>query len=123
MKEQIAKQVVEKLNNGLLQTVNDKISKELGVNANFKVKESNRWNEHQVYLEEDGTDTTSQLTATPLLRRMFKDAELYVRVGYSELENVIWFSVHISYNHKRGGSNGLELMDLAYDNDNNEVKF
>ena len=123
MKEEIAKQVVEKLNKGLLQIVNDKISKELGVKANFNITESNRWNEYQVYLKEDGIDTTSQLTATPLLRSMFKDAELYVRVGYSEVENVIWFSVYISYNHKSGGSNGLELLNLAYDNDNNEVKY
>lgn len=123
MKEQIAKQVVEKLNKGLLQKVNDKVSKELGVKVNFNVEESNRWNEYQVYLKEDGTDTTSQLTASPLLRSMFKDAELYVRVGYSEIENAIWFSVYISYNHRNGGFNGLELMNIAYDSDNNEVKF
>lgn len=123
MKKEISETVIGKLNNGLLQIVNDKISKELGVKANFTVKETNRWNDYQVILEEDGKDTTSQLTSSPLLRSMFKEAELYVRVGYSEIENEIWFSVHISYNHKNGGSNGLELMNLCYDTNNNEVKY
>ena len=60
------------------------------------------------------SDTYEQMTATPLLRQLFKMAELRIDVFRDENDpDWICFAVGISYQHNyRGGSNGHDLMGI-----------
>ena len=61
------------------------------------------------------SDTYEQMTATPLLRQLFKMAELRVDVYRDDVDpDWIHFRVGVSYNHNfGGGSNGHDLMAFA----------
>lgn len=67
-------------------------------------------------------DVKAQLTATPLLRAMFSDAELHARIFDVEKENVYVVEISIRYKHPDGGSNGLSnLLGVQIDKDTYEV--
>ena len=114
MKEEVKNSMVEKLNNGLLDTVKEVISDQLGVETSLEVEYAyyplSDW---VLKIVETGDETTKQLTASPLLSHLFAKASLIISVGYDEKVDAAVFSVVAKYDHNGGGSNGHALMRFA----------
>ena len=110
MNKETANNLVEKLNANM-GTISNILRENLGIDGKPFIKTSERTNgEVYVYIEEDA-DTTRHLTATPLLRQMFKKAGLCIRCWYDEQRDTCSFLVNVYYDHAyNGGSNGVELM-------------
>lgn len=116
MKEEVKNSMVEKLNNGLLDTVKEVISDQLGVETSLEVECAYyQFGECFLYLVERGNETSKQLTATPLLSHLFLMASLFISVEYDEKTDMATFSVAIKYDHNDGGSNAHGLMRFAVD--------
>jgi hypothetical protein len=116
MKEEVKNSMVEKLNNGLLDTVKEVISDQLGVETSLEVECAYyQFGECFLYLVERGNETSKQLTATPLLSHLFLMASLFISVEYDEKTDMATFSVSIKYDHNDGGSNSHGLMRFAVD--------
>lgn len=96
-----------------IETINEIVRENLGVDVHFRldVKKPSHTTEVYPCLVEDGSDTTRQLTATPLLRQIFADGNISVSCYYTKEENLGVFDVKIRYNHSfSSGSNGVDLM-------------
>lgn len=117
MNKETASKLIEKLNNHM-NTISDILRENLGiVGKPYITTSKSRLGELHVYIEED-EDTTRQLTASPLLRQMFKKAGLGIRCWYDEQSDVCSFTVNVYYDHAyNGGSNGIELMrfDISFE--------
>lgn len=105
--------------------INETVKNELGVNTKFEIiaNPSLRYkDEWFVYLEEkNNEETTRQMTATPLLAQMFKDA--YLRIRQSLFNGFITFEVEINYLHNfNGGTNGCSIMKFAINLDTKDVR-
>ena len=116
MKEEVKNSMVEKLNNGLLDTVKEVISDQLGVETSLEVEYAYYpFGEYFLNLVEKGDETSKQLTATPLLAHLFSKASLNISVEYDEKTDMATFSVAVKYDHNDGGSNAHGLMRFAVD--------
>ena len=115
MTEQQANELAAKLNGSLAVKISDIAFATLGVRTRFiaSVKRSYSMGGYYLQLEEDElSDATKlQLTATPLLRAMFTNGQLYMRTYLPE-PNTLKGEICISYKHHHSGSNGLS--GLAY---------
>lgn len=114
MKKEVKTSMVEKLNNGLLDTVKEVIRDQLGVETSFEVEYAYYpFCEYVLYIVEKGEETCKQLTATPILAHLFSKASLNISVEYDEKTDAAIFSVAVKYYHKDGGSNAHDLMRFA----------
>lgn len=115
MTQEKALELVQLINGTLKGTINGVVLNNLGVDTIFVAKATPDYRkDYYIEVEEQGGETTRQLTQTRLLSAMFDKAELYMRVFYNEEENELCFRVGISYHHTQGGSNGLgELLRFA----------
>ncbi len=113
MNKETANNLIEKLNVNM-GTISNILRENLGIDGKPFITTSERRNgEVYVCIEED-EDTTRQLTATPLLRQMFKKAGLCIRCWYDEQSDTCSFLVHVYYDHAFNcGSNGVELMRFS----------
>ena len=67
-----------------------------------------------------GSDICSQMTNTPLLRQLFKEAWLRIDVYYAVTDVV--FGISMSYKHNyNGGCNGHDLMAVGIVKETEEV--
>lgn len=123
MEKETKNQIVEMLNNGLLQKIEDTFNQELSMNCKFKIDDGyNTWNGYYMWLEETTSSAKEQLTATPLLRQMFDNAKIYGKVGYDAERSTIIFAWSIDYHHNfDSGSNGTSIMRFAYHTDTKEL--
>ncbi|MBO7314443.1 MAG: hypothetical protein J6U49_02135 [Alistipes sp.] len=112
MNSTTAKQLVARLNT-LMPRIKGLINDTLGVPADFTIWTAQRSNGTVVCASEAGTDTRSQLLATPLLRHIFKDGSL--RMRFDLFNDTIYCTVSIEYAHPNGGGNGRELMSFEID--------
>lgn len=106
-----------------LNTINETVKNELGVNTEFEINPEQRWNgEWIVRMEEKNHEETKrQMTATPLLAQLFSDAYLYIRPFL--FNEVLGFEVNINYDHNfNSGSNGCSLMRFSINLDTNELE-
>ena len=122
MKKEVLDKFVSHLNEGLLEKVNQAVSEKLGAEIKFEIKIHEMYNDFTITLEERGEEITKQLTATPLLKSMFKNANLWSQAWFNENNGEASFSIHIAYDHTRGGSNGLTLLDLLFNKNNEEFR-
>lgn len=104
-------------------TVSKVLREHLGITGEpFMTVRKNRYGEVYVYIEED-EETTRQLTATPLLRQMFKKAGLCIRCWGDGGDTEILFAVNVYYDHYySAGSNGVELMKFSINLATGEVR-
>ena len=66
------------------------------------------------------SDVYEQMTATPLLRQLFKMAWLNIQVW--DVDTDVVFSISIDYQHNfNGGSNGHDLMVVGVNKETGEV--
>lgn len=66
------------------------------------------------------SDTYEQMTATPLLRQLFK--MVYLRLNAWDAGKEVVFNVAIDYDHNyMGGSNGRDLMMVGINKETGEV--
>ena len=112
MKEQIKDKFVQDFNGGLKTLIDYIITHNVGFPTDFEASTSYYpWAGHVVTLTDKGNGATEALTATPILRQMFKDATLKACVGFDDEKNLWVLLVQIEYNHSfQSGSNGLDLM-------------
>ena len=113
MKKETAITFVEKLNANM-ELFSRILQENLGISGNLFITtcDNRAHTETNVFIEED-EDTTRQLTATPLLRQMFKKAGLGIRCFYNEKKDTGTFMVNIYYDHNfGGGSNGTSIMQF-----------
>lgn len=118
MKKEVFERLVERFNNGLLPIVDKAVSEYLGVNVKFELSESHRGNDYYLTLKENGEDVTKQLTASPLLKAMFKSGSLECSTGYDVEADKVGMRVSISYAHPGGGFNGRNLCMVEISKDN-----
>lgn len=124
MKEEVKNSMVEKLNNGLLDTVKEVISDQLGVETSLGVECAYyQFGECFLYLVESGNETSKQLTATTLLSHLFLMASLFISVEYDEKTDIAIFSVSVKYDHNDGGSNAHGLMRFTVDLKDNRINI
>lgn len=122
MKREEAEALVARMEKeNIVNIINGKMQEKLGVDVDFKlsVREDYR---HDCYisLKEGGEDSKRQLTSTPLLHSMFRDAEIYCDSYFypaegemtSHAEDELVGTIQISYHHPEGGGNGLRLARL-----------
>lgn len=114
--------IINKLNNGLLDAVKDTMYREFGSDFGLTITTYERYDNYYVTLEETNGASTTMCTGSPILRQLFKDTTILVRVYYNEEDNVVSFNVMLSYNHNyMGGSNGHELLSFGLNADNYEL--
>lgn len=116
MKEQFANQfIADFTDRGIKGVIESLVFQTLGVSVEFEVETAYYpWAGHCVTLVDRLGDAATQLTSTPLLRQMFKDAKLSASVGYIEDTEEYYFRVHIDYDHSyESGHNGLELLGVT----------
>lgn len=66
------------------------------------------------------SDVYEQMTATPLLRQLFKMAWLRIQVW--DMETEVVFMISLDYQHNfMGGSNGHDLMKLGINKETGKV--
>ena len=66
------------------------------------------------------SDVYEQMTATPLMRQLFKMAWLNIQVW--DVDTDVVFSISIDYQHNfNGGSNGHDLMVVGVNKETGEV--
>lgn len=120
MTKEIAEQFIDDFSNGGIKGILENLVwHTLGVTVDFEAQTSyHSWTGHYVRLVDKLGDATAQLTATPLLRQMFKEARISSLVGYDEETHEYQFRVRIDYDHSyEKGHNGLGLMCLTISRD------
>lgn len=120
MTKEIAEQFIDDFSKGGIKGILENLVwHTLGVSVDFEVQASyHSWTGHYVKLVDRLGDATAQLTSTPLLRQMFKDAKISSSVGYDEETHEYQFRVRIDYEHSyEKGRNGLGLMSLTINRD------
>lgn len=94
-------------------TIERIIKENLGVETKFDVEvlSPSHTTEQYVKLVEKGDVIKKQMTATPLLGHIFRNALIKMDVFYEYEESEIAFCVHVYYEHSFGGGrNGVEMM-------------
>ncbi len=107
-------------NEGILCLINDMMSSTFGLLADCGVSIKESRHDCWMHIEAKSDDATKQLTKTPLLRRMFKEATVECDAYYypkeggmtASGEDELYGRVHIRYSHPGGGFNGLEIGRL-----------
>ena len=120
MKKEEALKVLESANR-YAEKLEDVLRCELGVTAHlrFEMKEASCG--YYVTGLDAGSDVNRQMTNTPLLRQLFKEAWLRLDVWDSVAEVV--FGIGIVYSHNyNGGSNGHDLMAVGIKKETGEVR-
>lgn len=120
MTKEIAEQFIDDFSNGGIKGILENLVwHTLGVTVDFDAQTNYyHWTGHCVTLIDRLGDATEQLTATPLLRQMFRSAEISATVGYDEEADRYSFRVRVAYEHSyAGGRNGLDLMCLTINRD------
>ena len=119
MKKETKDELVGYLNNGLMNKVASIINKELGLCTEYKLMTS-EWSKDNfvVWMEETNNTTTAAITCNPLLKQMFKNAHLEVRIGCDDEIKHLYFRVEIHYDHNyNNGSNGVDVMQVRITED------
>lgn len=106
--------------NGLCPVINETVSKTLGMPCFFIATQIDKAGAC-ITIEETSGAAKVQLTATPFLRRMFTDAQIYGYAYYFADENLLDIRFHVSYKHPGGGGNGRELGMLRINTKTKEV--
>lgn len=120
MKREQAESTVAYIYSECKEKVEKTLKEHLGVDTclEFEIKQ----NGLRCYIlgRDTSSDVYEQMTATPLLRQLFKMA--YLRIQVWDIENDVVFSVAIDYDHNyMGGSNGHDLMTVGVSKETGEV--
>ena len=118
-------------NEGILCLINDMMSSTFGLLADCCVSIKESRHDCWMHIEAKSDDATKQLTKTPLLRRMFKEASVYCEAYYYPKESGMSASgedelqgrIRISYTHPDGGFNGLVIGTLLVRLDSKHVEI
>ena len=116
MKKEFIQGFVENVNK-YMPTIERVVKENLGVDAKFEIKVLTPIHtiEQFVILIEKGDATKRQMTATPLLQHLFKDARLRIDCWYNEEKKIGEFCIDVRYTHPDGGENGHMLYGLYID--------
>lgn len=113
MKEEIKNKAMEILKNGLKDKIVDIIWLELGMKVDFQVSaEYYPWSEWVILMYETSDASKMNLTYTPVLKQMFSDAKMSVKVEFDGKDNFT-FRFKMVYTHSfNGGTNSVDLMNM-----------
>lgn len=123
MEEKIKNKAIEILNSGLKDKIIDIVRSELGMDVTFEISaDYYPWSQWVILMFETSNTSAKQLTCTPLLKQMFSDAKLSVKVYYDG-EDKFNFKFKIVYTHNfNSGTNSVDIMTVNVDGDNIEVE-
>ena len=123
MEEKIKNKAIEILNNGLKDRIIDIVRSELGMHVTFEISaDYYPWSQWVILLFETSDTSAKQLTYTPLLKQMFIDAKMSVRVWFDGKDNFV-FKFKMVYKHNfNGGTNSVDIMTIKINGEKIEVE-